>query len=169
MTLNTGLNVSALMRAYLNLAGINWQQCEEYGRLFDREIQRQAWIETDNGTTFDRFPIAERGRIECNPVKCKLSCFKCYSPCSACEQWTDRHDIRIEPTDGRIYCDSCHAQTFVHCCTCKKTIRMETAFLIRDCWYCNQQCADNDREPTPCDSCGQNTRAACESCNINSD
>lgn len=48
-----GYNVSALMRNFMNLAGIPWKDCEKYGRLFDDQITTADWLSTDNGKAFE--------------------------------------------------------------------------------------------------------------------
>lgn len=51
-----GINVSALFRNFLNLAGLDWQDCLYYGDKFDNEISANyvGWLSSDNGTTFNR-------------------------------------------------------------------------------------------------------------------
>lgn len=53
MTTKTGIQVTALMRAYLNLAGIPWKECEKLGKEFNAQIESAAWLDTDTGLTFD--------------------------------------------------------------------------------------------------------------------
>ena len=49
-----GYNVSQLFRAFLNLGGLDWSQCEDYGRQFDEKIENADWLDSDNGTTFQK-------------------------------------------------------------------------------------------------------------------
>jgi hypothetical protein len=51
--MSTGLQVSALFRAYLNKAGIPWSECERIGREFNAQVESAAWLETDRGSQFD--------------------------------------------------------------------------------------------------------------------
>jgi hypothetical protein len=50
----TGYDVSALFRAYLNLVGLPWADCEKWGIEFDSQIQSADWLHSDTGTTFTR-------------------------------------------------------------------------------------------------------------------
>jgi septation ring formation regulator EzrA len=50
-----GYNVSQLFRAFLNVAGADWKTCEDYGRQFDEKIEDADWLDTDNGTSFEKY------------------------------------------------------------------------------------------------------------------
>ena len=50
---NTGLNVSALFRNYLNLIGLDWEECETWGRKFNQQLEDSKWIESDSGRMFE--------------------------------------------------------------------------------------------------------------------
>jgi hypothetical protein len=56
-----GYNASALMRAYLNLAGIDWSTCEKLGAEFNAQIETAQWLSTDTGMEFYKHERIENG------------------------------------------------------------------------------------------------------------
>ena len=49
----TGLNVSALFRNYLNLIGLDWKECEKWGKQFNQSIEDSDWLQSDTGKLFE--------------------------------------------------------------------------------------------------------------------
>jgi len=55
----TGQQVTALFRAYLNLTGLDWERCVEWGEQFNKRIEDAAWLSTDTGISFTRTFLPE--------------------------------------------------------------------------------------------------------------
>lgn len=52
--METGIRVSGLMRDYLVIAGIDYDKAVELSQQFDEQIKEMDWLETYNGTTFEK-------------------------------------------------------------------------------------------------------------------
>ena len=57
----TGLNVSALFRNYLNLIGLDWKECEKWSKDFNQSIEDSKWLESDTGKLFELTFIPKHG------------------------------------------------------------------------------------------------------------
>ena len=54
------VQVSSLFRAYLNLAGVPWKQCEELGERFNYQIEECGFISTDRGFGYELYFVPKR-------------------------------------------------------------------------------------------------------------